>query len=254
MTDRLLTTAALGEETLASASSSSDSDTGGASPPPRKKHRASAAEGAGEPGASTGTVGLSAVVLGLATSPHPPGTPAIHINRTIVNNISSNIMQANGAGQGQDSDLSCLNSAQNGESSSASGAHSNGLISSTNNGNTVSTNNGASAGAASGTSAASASGSEVGSTMKKKKRLSQSEEDVIRLIGQHLHGLGLNQTVDLLMQESGCRLEHPSATKFRNHVMEGEWDKAESDLNELKALMHSPSAIVVSPKLTWPTG
>lgn len=27
------------------------------------------------------------------------------------------------------------------------------------------------------------------------------------------------------MQESGCRLEHPSATKFRNHVMEGEWDK-----------------------------
>lgn len=27
------------------------------------------------------------------------------------------------------------------------------------------------------------------------------------------------------MQESGCRLEHSSATKFRNHVMEGEWDK-----------------------------
>ncbi|NXT79284.1 WDR26 protein, partial [Zapornia atra] len=67
----------------------------------------------------------------------------------------------------------------------------------------------------------------------------------IRLIGQHLHGLGLNQTVDLLMQESGCRLEHPSATKFRNHVMEGEWDKAENDLNELKALVHSPHAIVV---------
>uniref|UniRef100_A0A8C0ZB69 WD repeat-containing protein 26 n=1 Tax=Cyanistes caeruleus TaxID=156563 RepID=A0A8C0ZB69_CYACU len=53
------------------------------------------------------------------------------------------------------------------------------------------------------------------------------------------------QTVDLLMQESGCRLEHPSATKFRNHVMEGEWDKAENDLNELKALVHSPHAIVV---------
>lgn len=47
------------------------------------------------------------------------------------------------------------------------------------------------------------------------------------------------------MQESGCRLEHPSATKFRNHVMEGEWDKAENDLNELKALVHSPHAIVV---------
>ncbi|KAG7262749.1 hypothetical protein CRUP_028410 [Coryphaenoides rupestris] len=80
--------------------------------------------------------------------------------------------------------------------------------------------------------------------MKKQQRLSQSEEDVIRLIGQHLHDLGLNQTVDMLMQESGCRLEHPSATRFRNHVMEGDWEKAESDLNELKALMHSPSAIV----------
>ncbi|XP_067884076.1 WD repeat-containing protein 26 isoform X5 [Heterodontus francisci] len=80
--------------------------------------------------------------------------------------------------------------------------------------------------------------------LKKKKRLSQSDEDVIRLIGQHLHGLGLNQTVDLLMQESGCRLEHPSATKFRNHVMEGEWEKAENDLNELKSLVHSPHVIV----------
>ncbi|KAG9334103.1 hypothetical protein JZ751_009138 [Albula glossodonta] len=134
-------------------------------------------------------------------------------------------MQANGAGQVPDSELSCLNSAQNGESSSSSGAHSNGLISTANNGNTVSTNNGESAGVASGTLAASASGLDISSTMKKKKRLSQSEEDVIRLIGQHLHGLGLHQTVDLLMQESGCRLEHPAATKFRNHVMEGEWDK-----------------------------
>ncbi|KAM3602282.1 uncharacterized protein V6R79_001464 [Siganus canaliculatus] len=240
---RLLTTAALGEETLASASSSSDSDTGGASPPPRKKHRASAAEGAGEPGASAVITGLSGVVLGLAThSPHSQATSAILFNRSVVNNLSSS-MQSNGAGQGQESsELSCLNSAQNGESSSAGGTHSNGLLSSTDNGNTVGTSNGSSTGTSSETSAA-ASSSEVGS-LKKKKRLSQAEEDVIRLIGQHLHGLGLNQTVDLLMQESGCRLEHPSATKFRNHVMEGEWDKAENDLNELRALMHSPNAIV----------
>lgn len=101
-------------------------------------------------------------------------------------------MQANGAGQGQESsDISCLNSAQNGESSSAGGAHSNGLLSSTDNGNSVGTSNGASVGPGSGTSAPSvASGSDVGS-LKKKKRLTQAEEDVIRLIGQHLHGLGL---------------------------------------------------------------
>ncbi|XP_029448953.1 WD repeat-containing protein 26 isoform X2 [Rhinatrema bivittatum] len=160
-------------------------------------------------------------------------------------------MQANGAaagqGQNQSQDLACL-SAQNGESSSGDLAHSNGLLSSSvNNSNNLNANNNGVPGAASSSAASSpspATAAELGSSLKKKKRLSQSDEDVIRLIGQHLHGLGLNQTVDLLMQESGCRLEHPSATKFRNHVMEGEWDKAENDLNELKSLVHSPHAIV----------
>lgn len=104
-------------------------------------------------------------------------------------------MQSNGAGQGQESsELPCLNSAQNGESSSAGGGgsggsgggtHSNGLLSNMDNSNGVGTSNGSSVGPCSGTST-----SEVGS-LKKKKRLSQAEEDVIRLIGQHLHGLGL---------------------------------------------------------------
>uniref|UniRef100_A0A8C4HWB1 WD repeat-containing protein 26 n=1 Tax=Dicentrarchus labrax TaxID=13489 RepID=A0A8C4HWB1_DICLA len=197
--------------------SSSELKTGLSSlPPPRNTHGESAAGGTGQFGAASGSVGLSAAV-------------------TVVV-----IPAANGAGQDRDSELSCRNGAPNGESSSAGLAHSNGL-SVTNNGTTVSNNNGVSAQPAANNSNSTA---EANSAVKKKKRLSQSEEDIIRLIGQHLHDLGLNQTVDLLMQESGCRLEHPSATKFRNHVMEGEWDKAESDLNELKALMHSPSAIV----------
>ncbi|XP_041037754.1 WD repeat-containing protein 26-like isoform X2 [Carcharodon carcharias] len=81
-------------------------------------------------------------------------------------------------------------------------------------------------------------------TGRKKKRLSRADEDVIRLIGQHLRGLGFNQTVEQLMQETGCSLEHPSATKFRNHVTEGDWEKAEADLTELKSLVHLPQAIV----------
>ncbi|XP_025026886.1 WD repeat-containing protein 26 isoform X1 [Python bivittatus] len=175
-------------------------------------------------------------------------------------------MQANGAGGGQQQqpppppsssqgpDLGCLN-AQNGEASSGSTtgeqlAHANGLLPSANNGDGggggPSVNNGVSAPGGPAVEMGGGSGVGVGSSaLKKKKRLSQSDEDVIRLIGQHLHGLGLNQTVDLLMQESGCRLEHPSATKFRNHVMEGEWDKAENDLNELKPLVHSSNAIVM---------
>ncbi|XP_053314982.1 WD repeat-containing protein 26 [Spea bombifrons] len=142
-------------------------------------------------------------------------------------------MQANGAaaaggpGGQEPAAGSCL-TAQNGEASAVDVSHSNGLLS-------VNSSNGL--------PGASASSAEQ-QALKKKKRLSQADEDVIRLIGQHLHGLGLNQTVDLLMQESGCRLEHPSATKFRNHVMEGEWDKAENDLNELKSLVHSPHAVM----------
>lgn len=27
------------------------------------------------------------------------------------------------------------------------------------------------------------------------------------------------------MKESGCRLDHPAAAKFRQHVMDGEWSK-----------------------------
>lgn len=92
-------------------------------------------------------------------------------------------MQANGAGQDRDSELSCRNGAQNGESSSAVAAHSNGLVSVSNNGNTVSNNNGVSAQLEANNSTADG--------VKKKKRLSQCEEDVIRLIGQHLHELGL---------------------------------------------------------------
>ncbi|XP_077866982.1 WD repeat-containing protein 26-like [Saccoglossus kowalevskii] len=71
------------------------------------------------------------------------------------------------------------------------------------------------------------------------KIVSQNDKEIVRLIGQHLRMLGLNRTVDQLMAESGCRLEHPSAAKFRSHVMDGEWDKAEEDLEELKPLIES---------------
>lgn len=150
----------------------------------------SAAEGAGETGASAGTAGLSAAVLGFASLPSPRAISALSFNLHRGTDTSVYNMQANGAGQGQDSELSCLNSAQNGESSAVGGAHSNGLLSSTNNGTVVTANNGVPAPGNPATSTGTTLGSDTGS-MKKKKRLSQSDEDVIRLIGQHLHGLGL---------------------------------------------------------------
>ncbi|PIK55185.1 putative WD repeat-containing protein 26 [Apostichopus japonicus] len=46
------------------------------------------------------------------------------------------------------------------------------------------------------------------------------------------------------MSESDCRLEHPSAAKFRSHVMSGEYHKAEQDLEELKSLMDCPQSLL----------
>lgn len=101
-------------------------------------------------------------------------------------------MQANGAGQEQETELSCRNGAQNGDSSAVEVT--NGLLPVTtttnNNGNTVSNNN--NNGVSPQTATSNSPQQEVTTTgVKKKKRLSQSEEDVIRLIGQHLHDLGL---------------------------------------------------------------
>ncbi len=50
------------------------------------------------------------------------------------------------------------------------------------------------------------------------------------------------------MQESGCRLDHPAAAKFSQHVMDGEWTKADIDLNELKSVLVSPQNLAVSEK------
>ncbi|XP_054154010.1 WD repeat-containing protein 26-like [Oppia nitens] len=72
---------------------------------------------------------------------------------------------------------------------------------------------------------------------------SRTDRDIIRLIGQHLRVLGLNKTVDQLIQESGCRLDHPSAAKFQTYVLNGEWAQAESTLHELNSLLDSPKAL-----------
>ena len=67
------------------------------------------------------------------------------------------------------------------------------------------------------------------------------------------------------MQESGCKLDHPSATRFQTHVIEGKWDdvriyifhlgisntilpllQAETDLSDLQILLGDKAALLVS--------
>ncbi|XP_075591416.1 WD repeat-containing protein 26 [Dermatophagoides farinae] len=73
---------------------------------------------------------------------------------------------------------------------------------------------------------------------------SPSEFDIIRLIGQQLCIMGLDQTVEQLIKESGCRLDHPTAAKFRSCVMNGQWEKADTTLKELHNYLVNPKHLV----------
>jgi len=73
---------------------------------------------------------------------------------------------------------------------------------------------------------------------------SQSNEDIVRIIGQHLTSMGLTKSVSTLMEESGCRMDHPVASRFRDHVMEGDWTNANIDLQQLKGLLEWPESLV----------
>ncbi|CAG7733080.1 unnamed protein product, partial [Allacma fusca] len=72
----------------------------------------------------------------------------------------------------------------------------------------------------------------------------KANEDVVRIIGQHLIAIGLTKSAEVLMEESGCRMDHPVAAKFRNNVMKGDWIKAHADLQDLKTLLENPDSLV----------
>ena len=93
-----------------------------------------------------------------------------------------------------------------------------------------------------------------GALPKKPPTFSDTDLEIVRLIGQHLRNLGLEwvnvgyffmancftcysldvyvhvnfcgfrSSAEELMNESGCRLDHAAAAKFRSHVMNGEWE------------------------------
>ncbi|CAG9861058.1 unnamed protein product [Phyllotreta striolata] len=74
--------------------------------------------------------------------------------------------------------------------------------------------------------------------------LNQTNQEIVRLIGQYLKNEGLTKTCESLMVESGCRLDHPAAAKFRQHVMDGDWSKADHDLQELRPLLGQDTNIM----------
>lgn len=67
-----------------------------------------------------------------------------------------------------------------------------------------------------------------------------------RMIWWVIAFLNCSQSAEMLMSESGCRLDHPAAGKFRQHVMDADWTKADHDLQELKPLLENSQSLLVS--------
>jgi WD40 repeat protein len=83
---------------------------------------------------------------------------------------------------------------------------------------------------------------EVRVHQKRGQVLSETDSDIIRLIGQHLREMGLHSTLSQLVEESGCSLEHPKAAVFRGHVLAGEWEEASQAVEDLAPLLTEPSS------------
>lgn len=71
------------------------------------------------------------------------------------------------------------------------------------------------------------------------KNLSKLDQEIVRLIGQHLCDLGLKTSSEVLMKEAGCRLDEPSSATFRHCIMKGDWTGAVNVLEDLTVHLES---------------
>lgn len=63
--------------------------------------------------------------------------------------------------------------------------------------------------------------------------------DTVRLIGQHLADLGLQKTVQQLIEECDSQLEHPLASQLRDNITTGLWEEALEVFGELVSTTES---------------
>merc|ERR1719341_2030817 len=78
--------------------------------------------------------------------------------------------------------------------------------------------------------------------IQKSTELSKLDQEVVRLIGQHLCDVGLRTSADVLMKEAGCRLDQPTAATFRHCVMKGDWTGAVNVLEDLSSHLENPNS------------
>jgi hypothetical protein len=64
------------------------------------------------------------------------------------------------------------------------------------------------------------------SKVRRKSGLSNLDQELVRIVGQHLHNIGLKSSAEVLMAEAGTQLIHPTAANFKKLVLNGEWSQA----------------------------
>uniref|UniRef100_A0AAF5DSP5 LisH domain-containing protein n=1 Tax=Strongyloides stercoralis TaxID=6248 RepID=A0AAF5DSP5_STRER len=72
-----------------------------------------------------------------------------------------------------------------------------------------------------------------------KKLLSTTEKSTIRVIGQYLFNLGLLESCDALMKESGCSVEDTRAIALREYIVKGYWDESIAILDDMNEVFKS---------------
>ncbi|ETN63144.1 wd-repeat protein [Anopheles darlingi] len=177
--------------------------------------------------------GAAAALVAAAAAPSPMDDSSPNCDLNGHNNVANSSSTSNNNNNNSNN----ANNVNSGGDADANGvANNNGLMA--RNGGDAGGNGG---GANSSSSSSSSGGGSSGghSHAHRVVKLDRTNQDIVRLIGQHLKDIGLERSAEMLMQESGCCLEHRAATKFRAHVLSGDWTKADHDLQELASMVDS---------------
>ncbi|KHN85061.1 WD repeat-containing protein 26 -like protein [Toxocara canis] len=79
--------------------------------------------------------------------------------------------------------------------------------------------------------------------------LNSTQINTIRVIGQYLKNLGMQETVATLFAESGCRLEDSLAVRLRECALNGEWDLALHIVSKMTPYVSRASLVHIRVKL-----
>lgn len=91
--------------------------------------------------------------------------------------------------------------------------------------------------------AASGSVSALVRKVRRRSGLTAFDQELVRIVGQHLHTIGLKSSAEVLMAEAGTRLIHPTASTFKKLVLNGEWSQAVKTLDELKSHLENADSM-----------